>query len=135
MPAYEFICLNCKKRFEKVISYAQYGRQAVVCPHCQNRQVKRRIGRIRMAKSEESRLENFGDPSQLEGLEKDPQALGRMMRKMSSEVGEEIGPEFNEVVGRLEKGQSPEQIEKDLPDLGAGETGSPPLTDDFDGGF
>ena len=135
MPAYEFFCLNCKKRFEKVISYAQYGRQAAICPHCQSRQVKRRIGRIRMAKSEESRLENFSDPSQLEGLEKDPQALGRMMRKMSSEVGEEIGPEFNEVVGRLEKGQSPEQIEKDLPDLGAGETGSPPLADDFDSGF
>ncbi len=88
-----------------------------------------------MAKSEESRLENFGDPSQLEGLEKNPQALGRMMRRMSSEVDEEMGPEFNEVVGRLEKGQSPEQIEKELPDLGTGGAGLPPSSNDFDSDY
>ena len=34
-----------------------------------------------------------------------------MMRKMSSEMGEDMGPEFDEVVGRLEAGQSPEDIE------------------------
>ena len=39
------------------------------------------------------------------------------MRKMSSEVGEEMPPEFDEVVNRLEAGQSPEEIEKHLPDL------------------
>ena len=30
----------------------------------------------------------------LEGLEDDPRALGRMMRKMSKEMGEDAGPEF-----------------------------------------
>jgi hypothetical protein len=55
----------------------------------------------------------------LEGLEEDPRALGKMMRKMSQQVGEDLPPEFDEVVGRLEKGQSPEEIERDLPDLGA----------------
>ena len=57
-------------------------------------------------------------PAALAGLEEDPQALGRMMRKMSREMGEELGPEFDEVVDRLEKGQSPEDIEAALPDLG-----------------
>ena len=42
------------------------------------------------------------------------------MKQMSSELGEDPGPEFNEVVDRLEKGQSPEQIERDLPDFGDG---------------
>ena len=37
---------------------------------------------------------------------------------MSSELGDEAGPEFDEVVDRLEKGQNPEEIEKELPDLG-----------------
>jgi len=46
-----------------------------------------------------------------------------MMRKMGKEMGEEIPPEFNEVVDRLEKGQSPKDIEKELPDLGGGEMG------------
>ena len=41
------------------------------------------------------------------------------MRRMSRELGEDMGPEFDEVVDRLEKGQSPEEIEKDLPDLGS----------------
>jgi len=29
-----------------------------------------------------------------------------------------LGPEFDEVVNRLEAGQSPEEIEKAVPDLG-----------------
>jgi hypothetical protein len=37
---------------------------------------------------------------------------------MSSEVGEDMGPEFEEVVGRLERGENPEDIEADLPDRG-----------------
>ena len=88
--------------------------------------------RVRIAKSEESRLENlsdFADPSALEGLEDDPQALGRMMRKMGKEMGEELPPEFNEVVDRLEKGQSPEEIESALPDLGLDDGGGGPDID------
>jgi len=50
-----------------------------------------------------------------------PRRCGRMMRKMGKEMGEEMPPEFGEVVDRLEKGQSPEDIEKELPDLGEGE--------------
>jgi hypothetical protein len=33
-------------------------------------------------------------------------------------MGEELPPEFDEVVDRLESGQSPEEIESALPDLG-----------------
>ena len=66
---------------------------------------------------------DFSDPSALAGLENDPQAMGRMMRKMGKEMGEEVPPEFGEVVNRLEKGQSPEEIEKELPDLGEGGMG------------
>jgi hypothetical protein len=69
-------------------------------------------------KSEESRLESLADPSALAGLEDDPKSLGRMMRKMGSEMGEELPPEFDDVVDRLEAGQSPEEIESALPDLG-----------------
>jgi hypothetical protein len=86
-----------------------------------------------VAKSEESRLEDLADPSALAGLEDDPKALGKMMRRMGSELGEEMPPEFDEVVDRLEAGQSPEEIEKALPDLanaeGAGMGGAD--MDDF----
>ena len=119
MPNYEYRCLNCKKRFDVFFTYAAYGSEPVVCPHCQSENVQRKIGRVRVARSDESRMENLGDPSSLEGLEDDPRALGRMMREMSHETGEEMGPEFDEVIGRLEAGQSPDQIEKDMPDLGS----------------
>ncbi len=70
---------------------------------------------------------DFSDPSALAGLENDPQAMGRMMRKMGKEMGEELPPEFDEVVDRLEKGQSPEEIEKEIPDLGEGGMGGPDM--------
>jgi len=120
MPIYQYRCLNCKKRFELFLSYQDYGTKKVLCPHCSSDQVQRRIGRIRIAKSEESRMDSLTDTTNLEGLENDPRALGKMMRKMSNEMGEDVGPEFNEVVDRLEKGQSPEDIEKAIPDLEGG---------------
>jgi arylsulfatase len=46
-------------------------------------------------------------------------ALARMMRKMGGEMGKDLPAEFNDVVDRLEAGQSPEEIESALPDLGA----------------
>jgi putative FmdB family regulatory protein len=118
MPNYDYRCLNCSRRFTIFLSYSEYGQKKVKCPHCQSEQVQRRIGRVRIARSEESRLEDLADPSSLEGLEDDPRSLGRMMRKMSSEMGEDMGPEFDEVIDRLESGQSPEDIEKAIPDLG-----------------
>src|SRR5512142_336765 len=124
MPIYDYFCQNCQKRFEVFMSYAEYGTKPVTCPNCRSKKVRRRVPRVRVAKSEESRLDSlagdFSDPSALAGLENDPQAMGRMMRKMGKEMGEEMPAEFDEVVDRLEKGQSPEDIERDLPDLGAG---------------
>jgi putative FmdB family regulatory protein len=117
MPLYEYRCLTCKKRFDVFMTYAEYDSKIVSCKHCGSEQVTRKIGRIRIAKSEDNRLENLTDPSSLEGMEDDPKALGKMMRQMSGELDEEMPPEFNEVVDRLEKGQSPEEIERDLPDL------------------
>ncbi|MGB9521529.1 MAG: FmdB family zinc ribbon protein [Anaerolineales bacterium] len=121
MPTYQYRCLDCHKRFEIFMTYSEYGSRPVHCPFCQSEHVERRIGRIRVAKSEESRLEDLADPSALAGLEDDPKALGRMMRRMGSELGEEMPPEFDEVVDRLEAGQSPEEIEQALPDLASAE--------------
>ncbi len=117
MPIYRYRCLHCQKRFELFMTYQEYGQQAVRCPHCQSTQVQRRIERIRVAKSEESRLDSLGSPEDLAGLENDPQELGRVMRKMGQEMGEDLGPEFSEVVDRLEAGQSPEDIEQSIPEL------------------
>tara|TARA_Y100000590_G_scaffold64021_1_gene68774 strand:+ start:290 stop:424 length:135 start_codon:yes stop_codon:yes gene_type:complete len=41
---------------------------------------------------------------------------------MGNEMGEEMGPEFDEMVGRLEAGEAPESIEADIPNLSEGAT-------------
>ncbi len=102
------------------MKFSDYGSRPVACPYCKSENVQRKIGRVRVARSDESRMESMADPSALAGLEDDPRALGKMMRQMQGELGEEMPPEFDEVVHRLEHGQNPEDIEKDMPDLGAG---------------
>jgi len=49
-------------------------------------------------------------------MEENLQALGRMLRKISGELGEEMQPKFNKVADRLEKGQTPDEVKRDLPD-------------------
>jgi putative FmdB family regulatory protein len=119
MPTYDFICLNCQERFEITLSYSEYGSKPVNCSHCGSANVRRRMTKVRIAKSEESRMESMMDESALEGLENDPKALGQMMKKMGKEMGEDIPPEFDDVVDRLEAGQSPQDIEAAMPGLGA----------------
>lgn len=121
MPQYDFRCLDCKKRFRVFLTFAEYGVKPVACTHCGSQNVQRRIGRIRVAKGSESRLAAMADPALLDTVDEDPRALGRMMRELSHETGEEMPAEFDEVVDRLEKGQTPEDIERELPDLGDGE--------------
>jgi putative FmdB family regulatory protein len=119
MPTYDFICNKCNQRFDVFLTFAEYGQKAVTCAHCGSRDVRRRMTKVRVAKSDESRLEGMADEfSGFEGLENDPKAMGQVMRKMGREMGEDVPPEFDEVVDRLEAGQSPEDIEKEIPDLG-----------------
>lgn len=102
------------------MSYQEYGVKPVACAHCGSANVQRRMPRVRVVKSDEQRLARLADPSTLGALEDDPVALGRMMRQMGSEMGEDMPAEFDEVVDRLEAGQSPDEIEGALPDLGIG---------------
>jgi len=137
MPYYDYRCLNCNRRFDIFLTYQEYEKAKAACPHCQSEQVIRRIGRIRVARMDEARLEDLADPAKMAGLEDDPKAMGRLMRKMSRELGEDMGPEFNELVGRLESGQNPEEIEKSMPQLadelgGRGSMDDGPNIDDAD---
>ncbi|MFL7814248.1 MAG: FmdB family zinc ribbon protein [Anaerolineales bacterium] len=119
MPNYEYRCIDCNHKFEIFLTYQEYEQAAVKCPVCGHSNPERIIRPVRIARTEGSRLDDLSDPSLLDGLDDDPQTLGRMMRQMSNELGEDMGADFDEVVDRLEKGQTPEEIERDLPDLGA----------------
>ncbi len=131
MPIYEYGCFDCRKRVS--IYYRSFSDVETEphCPRCNGTRLKRLISRVAVVRSEDSRLDDLGDPSMLDGLdEDDPRSIARWMRKMSAETGEPMPPEFDEVIDRLEAGQSPEEIEESMPDLADG-FGS----DDVGGGF
>ena len=122
MPIYEYFCHDCQRRVSLLWrSYADMETKEPSCPRCGGSHLTRRVSRVAVLRSEDSRLDDLADPSALAGLdESDPKSLGRWMRKMSQEMGEDLGQEFDEVIDRLEAGQSPEDIEESMPDLGAG---------------
>ncbi|MBN1247961.1 MAG: zinc ribbon domain-containing protein [Anaerolineae bacterium] len=122
MPIYEYRCQECGRRFSVFWrSFGDVHEDRVVCKRCGSKDVQRLVSRVRMVRSEDSHLDDLADPSAWGDFdENDPKSMGRFMRKMMSEIGDEagdLGPEFEEVVDRLEAGQDPEEIEKDMPDL------------------
>jgi putative FmdB family regulatory protein len=122
MPIYEYGCYDCHKRVNVFFrSFSEVETKAAVCPRCGGSHLKRLVSRVAVVRSEESRLENLADPSNLAGLdENDPKSMARWMRKMGQEMGEDLGGEFNEMVDRLEAGESPESIEASMPELSGG---------------
>lgn len=124
MPIYEYRCNDCGRRVTLFWrSFSEIEETPPRCSFCGREHLTRLVSRVAVVRSEESRLDDLADPSSLSGLdENDPKSMARWMRKMSQEMGEDLGPEFGEVVDRLESGQSPEDIEEALPDLG-GELG------------
>ena len=124
MPVYDYRCGSCQQRVGILQTYAEYGKKKVTCANCGSKNLSRLISRVRIAKSEDARLEAMSDPSSFGDMdENDPKSMAKFMKKMGSEMGEDLGPEFNEVVGRLESGESPESIEETMPELGAGGEG------------
>lgn len=117
MPLYEYRCRGCRRRVTLLRSYSDTS--TPLCPECGSDALHRLISRVTLVRSDESRLESLADPSSLAGLdENDPKSVARWMRKMSAEMGEDMGPEFDEMVDRLEAGENPEEIEESMGDLG-----------------
>jgi putative FmdB family regulatory protein len=131
MPVYEFRCQDCRRLVRLTYSFSEYEQATPTCSHCGSQALRRRIGRIALARGDEARMDSLLDDDALANIsEDDPRALGRLMRQMSSEMGEDLGEEFGEVVDRLERGQSPEQIEQAMPELAEGDGGAMDAFDD-----
>ena len=138
MPTYEYRCEACGRKvtlFYKTYAAYDEATQAgsQTCTHCSSTRLTRLISRVAIQHSPLSRLLSgeSEDSSALDSLDdSDPRVMGRLLREMSAETGEELGPEFDEVVNRLERGEDPETIEASLPDdfgggddLGGGDLG------------
>jgi putative FmdB family regulatory protein len=124
MPYYDYRCQDCRRMVRLYFTYTEYDQAEPRCSHCGSPNLRRHIGRVALSKSEESRLDALDSGQMLAGLdEEDPKSLGRFMRRMSSEMGEDLGDDFDEVVSRLESGESPESIEESMPELASDSDG------------
>lgn len=136
MPIYEYVCQDCRKRVSVFFrTFGEASDAAARCPICGGSRLHRLVSRVAVLKSEDSRMDDLADTSLMSGLEQeDPRALASFMRRMSGEMGEPLDAEMDEVINRLEAGESPDAIEQSMPDM-AGPGGALGDTmDDFDAG-
>ena len=124
MPIHEYRCQDCRRKvavFYRRLSDVDHS--SARCDRCGSARLSRLVSRVRMVRGASAELGPAGDvdESMLEdaaGLdENDPRSLGRFMRRMADEAGEDVGPEFDEIIGRLERGDDPERIEQEMGDM------------------
>ena len=108
MPIYEYRCGGCRRRVSLFVrGFVDPPNKA--CPECGSGELLRLVSRVAVLKSGESQLEELSDPSAWSGIdENDPRGMAEMMRRMGDSMGEDMGPEFGEMVDRLESGEIPD---------------------------
>jgi putative FmdB family regulatory protein len=113
MPIYEYRCLDCGKKFE-VLHLSTGEVDPRECKYCHSGKVQKLISRVRVVRSEESRLESLMDPSMMGGLdEKDPKSLAKWMKRMGREMGEEVSDEdIEQVIEDATSETNAEELEK-----------------------
>ncbi|MCL4509395.1 MAG: zinc ribbon domain-containing protein [Chloroflexi bacterium] len=106
VPVYEYRCPQCRRRISKLfLTFAEV--QTPSCPQCRVAMVKL-VSLFSTHRSDDERLEDFSDPATFADVdENDPRSIARWARKMGKELGEDLGPEFDEAVDALERGDEP----------------------------
>jgi putative FmdB family regulatory protein len=132
MPIYEFYCSQCNVIYN--FFSARIDTQTVPdCPKCDKKGLEKQIsmfstlkkgddqdGDDPMAGLDETKMEQaFGNlMKEAENInEDDPRQMASLMRKFTSETGIHLGDSMDEAISRMEAGEDPEQVEKEMGDL------------------
>jgi putative FmdB family regulatory protein len=98
MPIYEYRCNDCGKISEFLLIKTDEAFMPQ-CKRCKSKRMSRVLSRVRVIRSEESRMESLADPSKWSGLdEKDPKSMAKWMKRMGKEMGEEMGEDVDAMV-------------------------------------
>ncbi len=118
MPIYEYRCLACKRRTSVFVRSVNSEVNAA-CEHCGSARLARLLSKFAVHRGSSI---DINDPSSFEDIdENDPRAMARWARQMAEETGEDMGPEFEEMVGRMEAGESPDDLMGDEDGLDGGD--------------
>ena len=90
MPIYEFRCEDCGKISEFLLIKTE---EIFIpqCKRCKSKKMSRVLSRVKVIRSEESRMEGLADPSKWGDIdEKDPKSMAKRMKRMGKEMGEDM---------------------------------------------
>lgn len=54
MPVYEYVCLNCKKKFSETKPVSEYNPARVKCPKCKSKKIEQRWTSVSVTTSKKS---------------------------------------------------------------------------------
>jgi putative FmdB family regulatory protein len=98
MPIYEYRCEDCGKTSEFLLIRTD---ETFIpqCRRCKSKKMSRVLSKVRVIRSEESRMESLADPSKWGDLdERDPKSMAKMMKRLGKEFGEELGEDADRMV-------------------------------------
>ena len=133
MPEYEFFCGECNtiyQFFSKTINTSKIPN----CPKCKSTQLERIASTFSAVTGSSDNDSNSDDLPQIDEAkmekamtslakeanridENDPRQAANLMRKLSKETGIKLGSGMEEALSRMEKGEDPDEIEKEMGDL------------------
>jgi len=103
MPIYEYRCEECGKISEFLFIKTD-EKFIPQCKRCKSKKMSRVLSRVRVIRSEESRLESLTDPSKWGDLdEKDPKSMAKLMKRMGKEMGEDLGEDTGDLEEAFEE--------------------------------
>jgi len=103
MPIYEYRCEDCGKISEFLLIRTDEISK-IQCKRCKGQKLSRVLSRVRVIRSEESRLESLADPSKWGGLdENDPKSMAKWMKRMGKELGEDTAMDTDEMEQAMEE--------------------------------
>ncbi|GAB4274828.1 MAG: zinc ribbon domain-containing protein [Candidatus Rifleibacteriota bacterium] len=95
MPLYEFVCSECRKKFN-VLCKIDERDTTKECPKCGKFKTRRLVSRFKTVRSEEQIMESLADPTNLSGIdENDPKSMAAWAKKMAREMGENMDDEID----------------------------------------
>ncbi|MCH8026405.1 MAG: zinc ribbon domain-containing protein [Chloroflexi bacterium] len=113
MPIYEYRCRACRKRssvFVRSMSTAVQAR----CEHCDSTKLNRLVSRVVAPRSGGDSLDSFDESMLADVDENDPRSVARFARRMRDEMGEELGPDFDQAIEQMEAGEMPDEDSMDM---------------------